>query len=150
MSFCLYIMKTFMTCSWTLLYIQLTGDVFSGVGPLAISAAKIVKRVFANDLNPYAVEYLERNSVLNKLERKIKVWLLVEWVSSWRCFMNCYIWNDKKEKSMMGMGSNFRFVDVISWLILKVLLINFVQHFLDFCRYYKLKLKLLQIILSME
>ncbi|PNY11599.1 tRNA (guanine(37)-N1)-methyltransferase 1-like protein [Trifolium pratense] len=48
-------------------------DVFSGVGPLAISAAKIVKRVFANDLNPYAVEYLERNSVLNKLERKIKV-----------------------------------------------------------------------------
>ncbi|XP_045801433.1 tRNA (guanine(37)-N1)-methyltransferase 1 isoform X1 [Trifolium pratense] len=48
-------------------------DVFSGVGPLAISAAKIVKRVYANDLNPYAVEYLERNSVLNKLERKIKV-----------------------------------------------------------------------------
>ncbi|KAK2423918.1 Met-10 like family protein [Trifolium repens] len=48
-------------------------DVFSGVGPLAIPAAKIVKCVFANDLNPYAVEYLERNSVLNKLERKIKV-----------------------------------------------------------------------------
>ncbi|XP_061337422.1 tRNA (guanine(37)-N1)-methyltransferase 1 [Gastrolobium bilobum] len=48
-------------------------DVFSGVGPLAISAARIVKRVYANDLNPYAVEYLERNSVLNKLERKIKV-----------------------------------------------------------------------------
>ncbi|XP_029128676.1 tRNA (guanine(37)-N1)-methyltransferase 1 [Cajanus cajan] len=48
-------------------------DVFSGVGPLAIPAARIVKRVFANDLNPYAVEYLERNSVLNKLERKIKV-----------------------------------------------------------------------------
>ncbi|XVE50422.1 hypothetical protein DITRI_Ditri01bG0161500 [Diplodiscus trichospermus] len=48
-------------------------DVFSGVGPIAISAAKIVKRVYANDLNPCAVEYLERNSVLNKLERKIKV-----------------------------------------------------------------------------
>ncbi|KAL4394978.1 tRNA (guanine(37)-N(1))-methyltransferase 1 isoform X1 [Arachis hypogaea] len=48
-------------------------DVFSGVGPLAISAAKIVKHVFANDLNPFAVEYLERNSVLNKLERKIEV-----------------------------------------------------------------------------
>ncbi|KAG4960853.1 tRNA (guanine(37)-N1)-methyltransferase 1-like [Glycine soja] len=48
-------------------------DVFSGVGPLAISAARIVKRVFANDLNPYAVEYLERNCVLNKLDRKIKV-----------------------------------------------------------------------------
>ncbi|KAE8681060.1 tRNA (guanine(37)-N1)-methyltransferase 1 [Hibiscus syriacus] len=47
-------------------------DVFSGVGPIAISAAKIVKRVYANDLNPFAFEYLERNSVLNKLERKIK------------------------------------------------------------------------------
>ncbi|KAJ0044993.1 hypothetical protein Pint_04402 [Pistacia integerrima] len=49
-------------------------DVFAGVGPIAISAAKIVKRVYANDLNPYAVDYLERNSVLNKLERKIEVY----------------------------------------------------------------------------
>ncbi|KAK7848085.1 trna (guanine(37)-n1)-methyltransferase 1 [Quercus suber] len=48
-------------------------DVFSGVGPIAISAAKIVKRVYANDLNPIAVEYLERNCVFNKLEKKIKV-----------------------------------------------------------------------------
>ncbi|GAB4846289.1 hypothetical protein Ancab_025290 [Ancistrocladus abbreviatus] len=48
-------------------------DVFSGVGPIAIAAAKKVKHVHANDLNPYAVDYLERNCVLNKLERKIKV-----------------------------------------------------------------------------
>ncbi|OMP04614.1 tRNA transferase Trm5/Tyw2 [Corchorus olitorius] len=48
-------------------------DVFSGVGPIAISAAKIVKRVYANDLNPFAVEYLERNCVLNKVERRVKV-----------------------------------------------------------------------------
>jgi len=46
---------------------------FSGVGPLAISAAKKVKYVYANDINPTAVEYLERNMVLNKLERKIEV-----------------------------------------------------------------------------
>lgn len=46
---------------------------FSGVGPIAISAAKKVKYVYANDLNPAAVEYLERNIVLNKLERKIEV-----------------------------------------------------------------------------
>ncbi|RYR72391.1 hypothetical protein Ahy_A02g006602 [Arachis hypogaea] len=51
----------------------LSGDVFPGVGSLAISAAKIVKHVFANDLNPFALEYLERNSILNKLERKIEV-----------------------------------------------------------------------------
>ncbi|KAA8523816.1 hypothetical protein F0562_010239 [Nyssa sinensis] len=48
-------------------------DVFAGVGPIAISAAKKVKHVYANDLNPYAVEFLERNCVLNKLERKIEV-----------------------------------------------------------------------------
>ncbi|KAI3809970.1 hypothetical protein L1987_19575 [Smallanthus sonchifolius] len=48
-------------------------DVFAGVGPLAIFAAKKVKYVYANDLNPHAIDYLERNCVLNKLERKIEV-----------------------------------------------------------------------------
>lgn len=43
------------------------------MGPTALAAAKKVKRVYANDLNPYAVDYLERNAVLNKLERKIEV-----------------------------------------------------------------------------
>ena len=49
------------------------GDVFAGVGPIALAAARKVKHVYANDLNPYAVDYLERNSVLNKLEKKIEV-----------------------------------------------------------------------------
>uniref|UniRef100_A0A804N3M2 SAM-dependent methyltransferase TRM5/TYW2-type domain-containing protein n=1 Tax=Zea mays TaxID=4577 RepID=A0A804N3M2_MAIZE len=48
-------------------------DMFSGVGPLAISAAKKVKYVYANDINPNAVGYLERNMVLNKLEKKIEM-----------------------------------------------------------------------------
>ncbi|GAB2278038.1 hypothetical protein Dimus_012737 [Dionaea muscipula] len=48
-------------------------DVFAGVGPIAIAAAERVKRVYANDLNPCAVDYLQRNCVLNKLERKIEV-----------------------------------------------------------------------------
>ncbi|OIT23842.1 PREDICTED: tRNA (guanine(37)-N1)-methyltransferase 1 [Nicotiana attenuata] len=48
-------------------------DVFAGIGPIAISAAKKVKYVYANDLNPSAVEYLERNCVRNKLERKIEI-----------------------------------------------------------------------------
>ncbi|XP_071907477.1 tRNA (guanine(37)-N(1))-methyltransferase 1-like [Coffea arabica] len=48
-------------------------DVFAGVGPIALAAARKVKHVYANDLNPYAVDYLERNSVLNKLEKKIEV-----------------------------------------------------------------------------
>ncbi|EYU19172.1 hypothetical protein ABFS82_13G176700 [Erythranthe guttata] len=54
-------------------YSDVVCDVFAGVGPLAIYAAKKVKHVYANDLNPCAVEYLERNSVLNKLDRKIEV-----------------------------------------------------------------------------
>lgn len=53
-----------------------TGDVFAGVGPISILAAKKVKHVYANDLNPCAVEYLESNSVLNRLERKIEVWMI--------------------------------------------------------------------------
>lgn len=61
-----------LTCVWAFA-MQLTGDVFSGVGPIAISAAKIVKRVFANDLNPHAVEYLERNCALNRVEKKVEV-----------------------------------------------------------------------------
>lgn len=48
-------------------------DVFAGVGPIALSAAKIVKHVYANDLNPCAVQYMENNSVLNKLERHIEI-----------------------------------------------------------------------------
>lgn len=32
-----------------------------------------MRRVYANDLNPEAVEYLETNIALNKLQRKIEV-----------------------------------------------------------------------------
>ena len=60
--FCIYLSSFF--CA---------GDVFAGVGPIAISAARKVKYVFANDLNPHAIEYLQRNCILNKLERKIEV-----------------------------------------------------------------------------
>lgn len=50
-----------------------TGDVFAGVGPIAIAAAKRVRHVYANDLNPNAVDFLQKNCVINKLERKIEV-----------------------------------------------------------------------------
>lgn len=54
-----------------------TGDVFAGVGPLAIAAAKRVRHVYANDLNPNAVDFLKKNCVLNKLGRKIEVRVLI-------------------------------------------------------------------------
>lgn len=62
-------------CVWFQITLLLneTGDVFAGVGPIALAAARIVKRVYANDLNPHAVEFMEQNSVVNKLEKRIEV-----------------------------------------------------------------------------
>ena len=47
---------------------------FCGVGPLAVKAAvKIPKlKVLANDLNPIAFEYLEKNIRLNKLQGRVR------------------------------------------------------------------------------
>jgi len=48
-------------------------DLFSGVGPYAIQIAKRVRdiRVYAVDLNPAAVEYLERNILANNVWGKV-------------------------------------------------------------------------------
>ncbi|KAI8928859.1 guanine(37)-N1-methyltransferase [Entophlyctis helioformis] len=48
-------------------------DVFAGVGPFALPAAKNRKCiVFANDLNPQSYKYLVENTKLNKLENRIR------------------------------------------------------------------------------
>ncbi|NXI49191.1 TRM5 methyltransferase, partial [Chloroceryle aenea] len=47
-------------------------DVFAGVGPFAVPAAKRKCRVFANDLNPESYSWLLHNCKLNKVENKIK------------------------------------------------------------------------------
>ncbi|NXA35647.1 TRM5 methyltransferase, partial [Eudromia elegans] len=47
-------------------------DVFAGVGPFAIPAAKKKCRVFANDLNPESYTWLLHNCKLNKVCDKIK------------------------------------------------------------------------------
>ncbi|KAM7251213.1 hypothetical protein ACFE04_023096 [Oxalis oulophora] len=65
---------------------------FCGVGPIAISATKIVKRVYAIDLNPQAVDYIEMNSVLNKLESKIEIYNM-----DGRRFINAMLTSDKVE-----------------------------------------------------
>lgn len=44
-------------------------DVFAGVGPFSIPAAKLRKcQVFANDLNPFSFEWLNENARLNKVK----------------------------------------------------------------------------------
>ncbi|ASJ10693.1 tRNA (guanine-N1)-methyltransferase [Thermococcus sp. P6] len=48
-------------------------DMFAGVGPYSILLAKKVKLVFACDLNPWAVRYLEENVRLNRLNNVVPV-----------------------------------------------------------------------------
>ncbi|KAK1339266.1 hypothetical protein QTO34_019946 [Cnephaeus nilssonii] len=47
-------------------------DVFAGVGPFAIPAAKKNCTVFANDLNPESYKWLLHNCKLNKVDNKVK------------------------------------------------------------------------------
>ncbi|NXJ07272.1 TRM5 methyltransferase, partial [Odontophorus gujanensis] len=47
-------------------------DVFAGIGPFAIPAAKKKCVVFANDLNPESYHWLLHNCKLNKVDNKIK------------------------------------------------------------------------------
>eukprot|EP00656_Telonema_subtile_P052645 TRINITY_DN7393_c0_g1_i1.p2 TRINITY_DN7393_c0_g1~~TRINITY_DN7393_c0_g1_i1.p2 ORF type:complete len:328 (+),score=91.14 TRINITY_DN7393_c0_g1_i1:83-1066(+) len=47
-------------------------DVFAGIGPFAVPAAKKGCVVYANDLNPNSHKYLTQNMKLNKVESKLK------------------------------------------------------------------------------
>ncbi len=48
-------------------------DMFAGVGPYSILLAKKAKLVFACDLNPWAVKYLEENVRLNRVNNVIPI-----------------------------------------------------------------------------
>lgn len=45
-------------------------DVFAGVGPFALPAAKKGAIVYANDLNPSSHEWMKKNIVANKVHSK--------------------------------------------------------------------------------
>lgn len=47
-------------------------DVFAGVGPFAIPAARLGATVLANDLNPESYKWLQHNCKLNKVEKKVR------------------------------------------------------------------------------
>ncbi|CAI5961124.1 unnamed protein product [Closterium sp. NIES-65] len=51
-------------------------DVFAGVGPIAVAAAKRVKRVYANDLNPSALTFLAQNIIGNRVDGKVEIFNL--------------------------------------------------------------------------
>ncbi|KAF1374852.1 hypothetical protein PFLUV_G00233370 [Perca fluviatilis] len=51
-------------------------DVFAGVGPFAIPAARSGANVLANDLNPESHRWLQHNCKLNKVEKKVRTFNL--------------------------------------------------------------------------
>lgn len=51
-------------------------DVFAGVGPFAIPAARSGAHVLANDLNPESYRWLQHNCKLNKVESKVQTFNL--------------------------------------------------------------------------
>ncbi|KAM9355650.1 tRNA (guanine(37)-N(1))-methyltransferase isoform 2-T2 [Pholidichthys leucotaenia] len=51
-------------------------DVFAGVGPFAVPAARLGATVFANDLNPESYKWLQHNCKLNKVEGKVRAFNL--------------------------------------------------------------------------
>ncbi|XP_039992718.1 tRNA (guanine(37)-N1)-methyltransferase [Xiphias gladius] len=51
-------------------------DVFAGVGPFAIPAARSGAKVLANDLNPESYKWLQHNCKLNKVESKVQTFNL--------------------------------------------------------------------------
>jgi tRNA (guanine37-N1)-methyltransferase len=46
---------------------DVVADVFAGVGPFAIPAAKKGCAVFGNDLNPSSVKYMQSNAIDNRV-----------------------------------------------------------------------------------
>ncbi|XP_062325782.1 tRNA (guanine(37)-N1)-methyltransferase [Osmerus eperlanus] len=51
-------------------------DVFAGVGPFAVPAARRGSTVLANDLNPESYRWLKHNCKLNKVESKVRTFNL--------------------------------------------------------------------------
>lgn len=51
-------------------------DVFAGVGPFTIPAARLGARVWANDLNPESYKWLQHNCKLNKVNSKVQTFNL--------------------------------------------------------------------------
>ncbi|XP_015608078.1 tRNA (guanine(37)-N1)-methyltransferase [Cephus cinctus] len=47
-------------------------DVFAGVGPFAVPAARRGAKVLANDLNPESYKWLQRNAKINKVQSNLK------------------------------------------------------------------------------
>ncbi|XP_047343893.1 tRNA (guanine(37)-N1)-methyltransferase isoform X2 [Vespa velutina] len=58
-------------------------DVFAGVGPFAIPAARKKVQVFANDLNPESYKWLQKNAVINKIKQNFQCYNMDDVLPNW-------------------------------------------------------------------
>jgi tRNA (guanine37-N1)-methyltransferase len=83
-------------------------DLFAGVGPYAIPAAKKAKKVVAIDINPNAIKYLKENARLNKVEDKIDAY-----VGDCREVVKKHRWKQKADRVIMNLPMHAgEFLDV--------------------------------------
>ena len=83
-------------------------DLFAGVGPYAIPAAKKAKKVVAIDINKYAIKYLKENAKLNKVEDKISAY-----VGDCRKVVKSHRWKQKADRVIMNLPMRaWEFLDV--------------------------------------
>jgi tRNA G26 N,N-dimethylase Trm1 len=76
---------------------------FAGVGPIAVVAAKKVKFVYANDLNPTATSYMQHNLSLNKLAYKAEVWSSLPCLLVYRCRVSNYY--ERQPRNLINDGA---------------------------------------------
>lgn len=93
-------------------------DVFAGVGPFAIPAARKGCTVFANDLNPSSFEYLVKNIKHNKVQHKVEPFNM-----DGRDFLSTHVKTKVKEK--------FSKADVHVTMNLPAIAIDFLDVFKD-------------------
>ena len=83
-------------------------DLFAGVGPYAIPAAKKAKRVVAIDINKNAIKYLKENAKLNKVKNKIEAY-----VGDCRKVVKKHKWKQKADRVIMNLPMHAgEFLDV--------------------------------------
>ncbi|CAH2107659.1 unnamed protein product [Euphydryas editha] len=80
-------------------------DVFCGVGPFAIPAAKKNCRVFANDLNPESYKWLNLNAKQNKIKADIFRSFNMDGKEFIQKIFKCYILNVCNEKDKIDDGA---------------------------------------------
>ncbi len=91
---------------------EIVFDLFAGVGPYTIPAAKKAKKVVTIDINKHAIKYLKENAKLNKVEDKIDAY-----VGDCRKVVKKHRWKQKADRVIMNLPMRaWEFLDVAFYL----------------------------------